>query len=78
MNNRCNNCGRDLVIKILEAGVSRVCPGCGPAYFLAKTVSNSRSFSPEIQGIATIVCGGLLVGAALIYGDKIISYLSKK
>jgi hypothetical protein len=77
MNNNCKNCGRDLVLKVLEAGVSRVCPVCGPVYSIAKNVSGSNAFSPQTRNAAALLCVGLLGFVAINYSDAIAKFLKK-
>lgn len=60
-------------ISLLEAGIPRVCPSCGPIYLLAKIVANSPMFSQETKNIAATVCGALLILAGVVYIDNLIS-----
>lgn len=73
----CNNCSHSFFVSLLEAAVPAVCPSCGITYKIAKQISNSNRFSPEIKEIATVFCGFLLVFAGAIYLDKLVDNLRR-
>ena len=73
----CNSCGNEFLHRILEAGVPALCPACGPAYSIAKNISNSNTFSPETRSIAGAMCGIALVFVVAMYADKTVDYLRR-
>lgn len=67
----CAACGRALLIKVLEAVVPNLCPTCRPVYALAKDISKTEAMPSNVAGVASAVCGILLLFA----GAKIIDDL---
>lgn len=63
--------------RILEAGVPSLCPACGPAYSIAKSISNSHTFSSETRNIAGTICGVALVFVVAMYADETVDYLRR-